>query len=920
MRKKSLSKRWKWLACAAAGLALLFACPLTANAADAVKYIDENGTEQTLTEYQDITQLEKPERWSSNDGPAWFVVPPGQQATIDKQVYMTGTGSADTDFNLLLCDGAALTAKEGILTSNVKSFNIYSSSLGGDMGVLTATSSTTDPAIGRGDSSNTKIDPDITINGGIIQATVDGKKIQATGSISEDQYKYPAAIGMGGNGNGGGCITINNGYVIADCSAVPYAVAIETKEYKRTVPNIEGRILIKGGQVTAEAHVDSDEKKCGVGIGRRMLRKADGTPIQLDEKPVEIELGWKDQTSDFIKATSWNGNVSLAEEEKSFVYESTPAEFADVTNLTGGKLLPTIVRTVTFKNNYVAADSKITTKTVPDGQLMEPASPEFSVGDNAYFYGWYEEDPDNPGEMTDSRLDFTQPITQDYVLMGKWGKNPYRLIFDMQGKGEASLGSFMKTGTMPETIPETTLGIENGNIILNQRTGAYTTAQWVDMAVDLDNPPTEEGYQFLGFAPMTIDNYGSYEEVSEAFAKEPTKNLSVYPHTETYYAIWAKEAANVEASATLPVCGDQVTDGKVASDPNVLIYKDDDLFTGTIVGGETYTVKAETSTWPEILTDNLTDNTTATLNGEAAAIEIKDGSHGFAAVVTSEFVPEHTWVYDNGTGNPFEWVEEDGTFHAYLNYKCSANAEHKNRLAAKIRESRDAYCGRSEVTYTARLDKEDTPDGKDYFETKTVEVEGGGHGHDWGEPEYTWSDDYSELTARIVCKNAPEDHHPTETVETTSEITKEPTYTEEGEIQYTSEAFKTQDPFTHTLLFEAQTIKVPIPVKEKMTNTLTVKGKTVKLKAKKLKKKNQNVARKKAITVSKPQGKVTYTKVKVNKKKFAKKFTINKKTGKITVKKGVKKGTYKMTVKVNAAGNTMYKPLAKTVTVKIVVK
>ena len=120
MKKQSIRKGWSWLACIVLGLALLFACPLTANAADAVKYIDENGTEQTLMEYQDITQLEKPERWSSNDGPAWFVVPPGQDVTIDKQVYMTGTVSEGTDFNLLLCDGSVLTAEKGIRTTPLR--------------------------------------------------------------------------------------------------------------------------------------------------------------------------------------------------------------------------------------------------------------------------------------------------------------------------------------------------------------------------------------------------------------------------------------------------------------------------------------------------------------------------------------------------------------------------------------------------------------------------------------------------------------------------------------------------------------------------------------------------------------------------------------------------------------------------------
>ena len=71
---------------------------------------------------------------------------------------------------------------------------------------------------------------------------------------------------------------------------------------------------------------------------------------------------------------------------------------------------------------------------------------------------------------------------------------------------------------------------------------------------------------------------------------------------------------------------------------------------------------------------------------------------------------------------------------------------------------------------------------------------------------------------------------------------------------------------------------------------------------------------------SKAQGKVTYKKVSVIKKKFAKKITVNKKTGKITVKKGLKKGTYKLKIKVTAAGTTAYKAGSKTVTVKIKVK
>ena len=106
----------------------------------------------------------------------------------------------------------------------------------------------------------------------------------------------------------------------------------------------------------------------------------------------------------------------------------------------------------------------------------------------------------------------------------------------------------------------------------------------------------------------------------------------------------------------------------------------------------------------------------------------------------------------------------------------------------------------------------------------------------------------------------------------------------------------------------------------KAKNTLTAKGKTVPVKYSKLKKKAQTINRTKAIKVSKAKGTVTYTKYKVIKKKFAKKFVVNKKTGKITVKKGLKKGTYKVWIKVKAAGNKTYKPLTKKVKVTIKVK
>ena len=115
--------------------------------------------------------------------------------------------------------------------------------------------------------------------------------------------------------------------------------------------------------------------------------------------------------------------------------------------------------------------------------------------------------------------------------------------------------------------------------------------------------------------------------------------------------------------------------------------------------------------------------------------------------------------------------------------------------------------------------------------------------------------------------------------------------------------------------------KVTVPKLAKKANTLTVKVKKPTVKYSKLKKKNQVIALKKAMTVSKAQGTVTYklSSAKKGKKNFKKYFKVAK-NGNITVKKGLKKGTYKVKIKVTAAGNSTYKAKTKTVTVTIKVK
>ena len=81
--------------------------------------------------------------------------------------------------------------------------------------------------------------------------------------------------------------------------------------------------------------------------------------------------------------------------------------------------------------------------------------------------------------------------------------------------------------------------------------------------------------------------------------------------------------------------------------------------------------------------------------------------------------------------------------------------------------------------------------------------------------------------------------------------------------------------------------------------------------------KSKAVTVERPMTVSKQQGKVTYTKVASGSSAA---LTVNKTTGKVTVRKGTKKGTYTIKIKVTAAGNANYKAGSKTVSCKVTVK
>ena len=181
-------------------------------------------------------------------------------------------------------------------------------------------------------------------------------------------------------------------------------------------------------------------------------------------------------------------------------------------------------------------------------------------------------------------------------------------------------------------------------------------------------------------------------------------------------------------------------------------------------------------------------------------------------------------------------------------------------------------------------------------------------GHKWGNPVYEWAADNSAATATRICGNDPT-HVESETVETTSAVTKAATYTAKGETTYTA-AFANKAFWSQT----KTVANIPKLAKKSQPMKVTATAKTVKVKI--LKKKSVTVA---PITVKNSKGIVIY-KVVSGSAKAKKALKLNKTNGKITVKRLTKKGIYTIKVRVSAAGTTVYKAGNQTVLVTIKVK
>ena len=165
MEHKTRTKALSWLLSLALMLGLMPGMSLTALAADDGKYREYAWNEASKTlSYEDkdvpagVTELAT-DTTAWEDG-KWYTVPQGG-ITIGSRIAVTGTA------NLILRDGATLTASKGITVNSGNTINIYAQSEG--TGVLSA--GNTDNAAGIGGGARYQSGGTVNIHGGKITAT-----------------------------------------------------------------------------------------------------------------------------------------------------------------------------------------------------------------------------------------------------------------------------------------------------------------------------------------------------------------------------------------------------------------------------------------------------------------------------------------------------------------------------------------------------------------------------------------------------------------------------------------------------------------------------------------------------------------------------------------------------------------------------
>lgn len=294
-------------------------------------YLDENGMLQQYTgTYTDVTADNL--NWSAG----WYLA--------TGEVTLSGRAAVSGEVNLILADGASLTAPQGIQVPAGNSLTIWAQSTDETtMGKLTATVAGSNvSAIGGNDGQSVG---DITINGGAITATggayaagIGGAggnvvvgKITINGGKVEASAAYAGAGIGGGNGAVGGVIAIHGGDVFAQSSG---GAAIGTGNISTSVPNTA--VTITGGRVKADG-----TDGAGIGAPSGSITITGGTVEAIGGEGAGIGFGALSRANATVDITISGGTVEATSNAGAGIGSGNSKSWSSSVTITGGSVTAT---------------------------------------------------------------------------------------------------------------------------------------------------------------------------------------------------------------------------------------------------------------------------------------------------------------------------------------------------------------------------------------------------------------------------------------------------------------------------------------------------------------------------------------------------------------------------------------------------
>ena len=406
-----------------------------------------------------------------------------------------------------------------------------------------------------------------------------------------------------------------------------------------------------------------------------------------------------------------------------------------------------------------------------------------------------------------------------------------------------------------------------------------------------------------------LSNYNSWSEL-----KDDDQYWTEIDKDTTFYIALCKPVDSIDLTVKKPLCGTNMEEGPIVSvkDGSLVTLEEgrtkwwdkenkETILSGTIEGEKTYGVRAYLD---PVFGYGIDDDSSAPAitveNSDSDSVQLD--AYGSMAKITFAVTADHDW--DAAT---YTWSNDNKKVTATRECKNDSSHVETETVSTTSEISKQPTCAeKGEATYTSAAFQNTAFEAQ----TKTEEMAIDPNAHSWGDISYTWADDNSTVTATRECKN-DSSHVETETVSTTSKVTKEATEEEQGETTYTA-TFK-NPAFTEQTKTESipKLAPKPAPTPEKKVST------------------TQPVLVAKAIAKGKMAAKLSWNKVngadryviylsrcnyKGKKYSYKKIKTVNANTLKLTKKKLKKNTAYNYCVVAEKKSGSGYETIAKSKT------